>query len=137
MKTILVYLDGGIKSGWQDKVLAAFEDFIRQGVVTLFDPRKNPKEPEKYRLINEENWKKADIIFAYSESSVTCTIFVDDLKPKILEYYERIEEEKGHKDPPNFTETISRFIKKATSLAEGIDILKNEIDAMIIRKSNP
>ena len=150
MKTVLVYLAGGMKSGWQDKVMAALEDLRVEGVVTFFDPRTNPKEPEKYRPMDKESWENADIVFGYAESSnpalfAMCieltggyynkarTIFVDDLKPENLETSEKIEEEKKRKRYLSFIETVSH--KKATSLPEGISILKDEIGETIIRKS--
>ena len=138
MKNILVYLDGMVysdnraESEWQDKVMAALEDFTQQGIVTFFDPRKSPKEPEKYRPINEDNWKKADIIFTHDESSGSSMIFIS--KPK-RENPEKIQEEKKPEYPPNFTEVF--YHREATSLAEGIDMLKDEIEITILRKFTP
>jgi len=121
MKTVLVYLDGRTESSWQDKVMATFNDLVLEGAVTFSDSRKNPKESEKYRLIEEEKWEKADIMFAYSESFDVCLILVTDLMPKSLENPEKDGEEKWHKE--------------ATSLAEGIDILNDEIKIAILRKA--
>jgi len=149
---ILVYLAGGMKSGWQDKVKEACHDLIIEGVVSFFDPRDNPKEPEKYRLIDKEKWEEADIIFGYAESSnpalfAMCieltggfynkarTIFVDDLRPESLETPEKIEEEKKRKRYLSFLETVSH--KKAAGFMEGISILRDEIGAMIDSKFTP
>lgn len=148
MKTIVVYLAGGMKSGWQDKVIAEFEDMIRAGTVAFFDPRQNPKDPKKYRAIDKENWENADIIFAYAESSnpslyAMCieltggfynkarTIFVDDLQPESMETPEKVEEEKRRKRYLSFAETVSH--KKATSFKEGLSILEEEIDKAVFR----
>lgn len=149
MGPVMVYLAGGMKSGWQDKVITAFEDLIREGVVAFFDPRKNPKEPEKYRPIDKENWEQADIVFGYAESSnpalfAMCieitggfynkarTIFVDDLKPESLETPEKIEEEKRRQRYLGFIETVSH--KKTTSLEEGMSVLEEEISKAIFHK---
>jgi hypothetical protein len=149
MKPIMVYLAGGMKSGWQNKVIEECADLIKQGIVNFFDPRKNPKEPEKYRAADKEAWEKTDIVFAYAESSnpalfAMCielaggyynrkkawTIFVDDLQPEKMETPEKIEEEKRRKRYLSFVEVISH--KKATSLPEGISILKDAINERII-----
>ena len=151
MKTVLIYLAGGMKSGWQDKVMIALEDLAMEGAITFFDPRENPKEPEKYRLLDKEAWEKADIVFGYAESSnpalfAMCieitggyynnarTIFVDNLNPEIMGTPEKIDEEKRRKRYISFIETVSH--KKATSLLEGLDMLRDEIEVAILRKFN-
>lgn len=154
MKKILIYLAGGMKSGWQDKVMKACRDLISQGLVEFFDPRQNPKEPEKYRAIDKENWEEADIVFGYAESSnpalfAMCieltggyynerkawTIFVDDLRPESMETPEKIEEEKKRKRYISFIETVSH--KRATTLPEGISILRTAISERIIYNWSP
>lgn len=152
MKTVLVYLAGGMKSGWQDDVMAFFDDFITEGSVTFFDPRKNPKEPEKYRAADKAAWEEADIVFGYAESSnpalfAMCieltggfykkarTIFVDGLRPEGMGTPEKIEEEKKRQRYLSFVETVSH--RKATSLEEGISILEKEIHHLIVVKNMP
>ncbi|MCL5017267.1 MAG: hypothetical protein M1155_01210 [Patescibacteria group bacterium] len=147
MKPILVYLAGGMKSGWQDKVIESCYDLVIGGIVEFFDPRKNPKDPEKYRANDKKNWEKADIVFGYAESSnpalfAMCieltggfynnawTIFVDDLQPEKMETPEKTEEEKKRKRYLSFIETVSH--KKASGLSEGISILKDAINERII-----
>lgn len=128
-KTVLVYLIGGTKSGWQKEVKAAFEDLEQEGAVTLFDPCENPKKSEKCQMTNEECWEEADIMFAHSESSGSCMIFIS--KPK-QEKPEGIRDEKKPEYPPDITEVI--YHKEAGSLAEGISILKDEVEITILRK---
>lgn len=141
-----------MKSGWQDKVMEELRDLEIDGVVEFFDPRKNPPEPEKYRPADKEAWEKADIIFAYAESSnpalfAMCieltggfyngawTIFVDELNPETMPTPEKIEEEKKRKKYLSFVEIISH--KKALSLAEGISILRDAINERIIHNFKP
>jgi len=152
MKPILVYLAGGMKSGWQDEVVKEFNDLLMEGVVEFFDPRKNPKEPEKYRAIDKENWERADIVFAYAESSnpalfAMCieltggfyngawTIFVDGLKPEDMKTPEEIKNEERRRRYLSFLETVSH--KKALSLAEGISILRTAIYERVVRNYTP
>jgi|GEM_PF-1346211 len=152
MKAVLVYLAGGMKGDWQDKVMEECKDLLNEGVVEFFDPRKNPKEPEKYRAADKEGWEKADIIFGYAESSnpalfAMCieltggyynkawTIFVDDLKPESMETPEKIENEKKRQRYLSFVETVTH--KKATSLPEGISILKDAIYERILYNYKP
>jgi len=149
MKLILIYLAGGMKSGWQDKVIEACRDLEEEFIIEFFDPRKNPKEPEKYRAADKAAWEEADIVFGYAESSnpalfAMCieitggyynkngawTIFVDDLKPESMETPEKMEEEKKRKRYLSFLETVSH--KRATSLSEGISMLRDAIFQRII-----
>ncbi len=59
-----VYLAGGMKSGWQDKIIDKFKDkFI------FFNPRDhNLLEANQYTVWDLHHIKKADIIFVYLES---------------------------------------------------------------------
>lgn len=152
MKKILVYLAGGMKSGWQDKVMEELDDLAREQIVEFFDPRNNPPEPEKYRAADKEAWEKADIVFAYAESSnpalfAMCieltggfykgawTIFVDDLQPESMPTPEKSEKERKRKKYLSFVETVSH--KKATSLAEGVSILRDAIYERILHNYKP
>lgn len=147
MKPILVYLAGGMKSGWQDEVMESCYDLIINGIVEFFDPRKNPKDPEKYRAADKKNWEEADIVFGYAESSnpalfAMCieltggfynkawTIFVDDLKPEGMETFEKGREEMKRRHYLSFVEIVSH--KKATSLPEGISMLRDAINERVL-----
>ncbi|MDO8442914.1 MAG: hypothetical protein Q7S81_01485 [bacterium] len=147
MKTVLVLLTDGMNSGWQDKVMEAFRDLVNEGCVAFFDPRDNPEVSDKYRLI----WQNADIVFGYAESSnpdlsAMCieltggfynkarTIYVDGLKPESMKAPEKIKAEEDRKRHiGSLLGSVTH--KTATSLAEGIDILNDEIRMAILRKA--
>lgn len=152
MKPILIYLAGGMKSGWQDKVKEACRDLVMSGVVDFFDPRKNSKDPKIYRANDKKNWEEADIVFAYAESSnpalyAMCieltggfyngawTIFVDNLRPETMATAEKMEAEEKRRRYLSFIEIVSH--KKALGLPEGISILRSAIDERVIYNYKP
>lgn len=58
-----VYLSGGLKSNWQDKVMGRIHDDVK-----FFDPREHDYlSPEDYTERDLEMIKNSDIIFAYIE----------------------------------------------------------------------
>jgi len=143
MKIVLIYLASDNENNWQDKVISAFENEIHDGTVEFFDPRKNPDES-----ICKQNQREANIVFGYTQARTselfkTCTemtggfynqartIFVDDNRHTAENFKPVTKKEVQHKFYLDFISSVSH--KKATSLAEGISILKDEIGIAIIR----
>jgi hypothetical protein len=59
-----VYLAGGFRSGWQDRVLSDISQF------TFFDPRVHRlKNHQQYTLWDLEALRKSDLVFAYLEAT--------------------------------------------------------------------
>ena len=118
-----VYLAGGMKSGWQDKVIAAVPG------PQFFDPRNHGLEsaPELYTMWDLQRVLAADLIFAYLEESNTGAfgigveagaaftkgtpvILVDELP-----------------DMPRFGMLRSIATATLADLDEGIDVLANMV----------
>lgn len=60
-----IYLAGGMKTGWQDKLIEHKKFEERH---TFFDPRmNNTKEPREYATLDLHNIKQSDLVFAYLE----------------------------------------------------------------------
>lgn len=59
---MMVYLAGGFKSGWQDRVIQAVD-------ARCFDPRTNPDDPQLYTAIDLGAIQFCTIVFAYLEQS--------------------------------------------------------------------
>ncbi len=67
-KPVDVYLAGGMKSCWQDRVKAALRKLKERGLVRWSDPRANmTKNPDEYELLDIMRVESADIIFGYAE----------------------------------------------------------------------
>ena len=65
---VYVYLAGGMKSGWQDKVKEACEDLIAESAVEFFDPRDGAiKDPNVYIPRDIEAANRSDIVFGCAE----------------------------------------------------------------------
>ncbi len=63
-----VYLAGGMRSGWQDKVKEACADLLKLKLVTWNDPRENnTRDPELYGPMDRVRCNHADICFGYTE----------------------------------------------------------------------
>ena len=68
IKPINVYLAGGFRSGWQDKVKEACKDLFDQGLVTWNDPRENnTRDPEVYGPMDRARCELANTCFGYAE----------------------------------------------------------------------
>lgn len=143
MKMVLVYLTSDSENDWQDKVIAAFENEIHEGTVEFFDSRKNSDE-----AICKQTQREANIVFGYTQARTselfkTCTeitggfynkavtIFVNDNGRKTENFKPKTQKEIEHKFYLDFIASVSH--KKAVSLAEGISMLKEEIDNAVIR----
>lgn len=64
MSPIKVYLAGGFKSNWQEKVREALPQLI------YFDPRQhNLQDPKQYTQWDIDAIEECDIVFAYMEQS--------------------------------------------------------------------
>jgi len=62
-----IYLSGGMKSNWQDKIIEALSDINAR--IKFIDPRKNGlKNPVSYTYWDINSIRNSDIIFAYLES---------------------------------------------------------------------
>lgn len=67
-KPVDVYLAGGMKSCWQDRVKADLRKLKEKGLVRWSDPRNNgTKNPDEYELLDMMRVEAADIIFGYAE----------------------------------------------------------------------
>ncbi|MHB9019786.1 MAG: hypothetical protein ACYC3G_02875 [Minisyncoccota bacterium] len=65
---VYVYLAGGMKSGWQDKVKEACYDLIIGGEVEFFDPREGKiKDPDIYVPRDIAAANESDIVFGCAE----------------------------------------------------------------------
>jgi nucleoside 2-deoxyribosyltransferase len=62
---MIVYLAGGFKSGWQDKVInhLSFKD------IQFFDPRTNESDVKSFYPRDIAALKTCDVVFAYLETS--------------------------------------------------------------------
>lgn len=66
MDSARVYLGGGMRSGWQDRLKRSCvgEHFI------FLDPRRCvTREPREYQVVDLYNIRRCDILFAYLEAS--------------------------------------------------------------------
>ena len=64
-KPVDVYLAGGMKSGWQDRVRADLRKLKERGLVRWNDPRDNlTKNQGEIKLLSAVRIKTADIVFA-------------------------------------------------------------------------
>lgn len=69
-KPVDVYLAGGMRSGWQDRVKADLRKLYEKGLVRWSDPRDNQTAvPEEYKLLDVIRVESADIIFGYAEDT--------------------------------------------------------------------
>ena len=63
-KPVDVYLAGGMKSGWQDRIRADLRKLQEKGLVRWSDPRDSlTKNQGEIKLLNAVRIKTADIIF--------------------------------------------------------------------------
>lgn len=67
-KPVDVYLAGGMRSGWQDRVKADLKKLREKNLVRWNDPRDNQtKVPEEYKLLDIMRVETADIILGLAE----------------------------------------------------------------------
>lgn len=69
-KPVDIYLAGGMKTCWQDRVKADLRKLEERGLVRWNDPRDNlTNNPAEYELLDVMRVQTADIVFGFAEDS--------------------------------------------------------------------
>ena len=66
--TIKIYLAGGMRSGWQDRVIEKIKECYGDEMVEFLDPRSHGlKEPAEYTKWDMNAIENCDVVFGYME----------------------------------------------------------------------
>lgn len=137
MKKVNVYLAGGFKSGWQDKVKEACKDLLEQGMIEWNDPRENnTRDPNKYGPMDRMRLDVTEIIFGYAEKDnpLPFPLFFEMGyglgKGYLVIFVNEITEDDPRHRPMLFPTVFGcGWVLTENILAKGIDCLREQVKA--------
>ena len=136
MMQVKVYLAGGMRTGWQDKVKEECKDLFDQGLVEWKDPRDNKtSDPKLYGPLDRYACDDSRIFFGFAEKSnpLPFPLFMEmgyclGQENKVIIFVNEIEDSDPRSRPMLFAKVFGcGHVLMEKELDEGIKLLKQFI----------